>query len=88
MFGGLTFRVGGHMCCGVLSDRLVLRLGEEGAREALSEPFTHPMDFTGRPAKGFVYLDAEAVRTRRVLQKWLSLAVRFTMTLPPRDVYP
>jgi hypothetical protein len=53
MLGGLTFMVGGPMCCGVLDGRLVLRLGEEGAREALSEPFTHPMDFTGRPTKGF-----------------------------------
>jgi len=84
MFGGLTFMVGGHMCCGVLGERLVLRLGDEGASEALSEPFTHPMDFTGRPAKGFVYVDAEGARTRRAMQKWLSRAVRSTTTLPPR----
>lgn len=84
MFGGLTFMVGGHMCCGVLGDRLVLRLGDDGTSEALSEPFTHQMDFTGRPAKGFVYVDAEGVRTRHALQKWISRAVRFTTTLPLR----
>jgi hypothetical protein len=31
MFGGLTFLVGGHMCCAE-SDELILRLGAEGAR--------------------------------------------------------
>ena len=84
MFGGLTFMVGGHMCRRALGKRLVFRLGEEGASGALSEPFTYPMDFTGRPAKGFVYVDGEGVRTRRALQKWISRAVRFTTTLPPR----
>jgi hypothetical protein len=44
MFGGLAFLLEGNMCCGVLGDRLVLRLGAE----ALREPHTRPLDFTGR----------------------------------------
>ena len=84
MFGGLTFMVGGHMCCGVLDERLVLRLGPEGTDDALSEPFTRPMDFTGRPAIGFVYVEQEGVRTGRALRTWVGRAVAFTTTLPPR----
>ena len=52
MFGGIAFMIKGHMCCGVLNDELVLRLGQVGAREALTEPHVRPMDFTGRPMKG------------------------------------
>ena len=29
MFGGLTFMVRGHMCCGVHGEELILRLGPE-----------------------------------------------------------
>jgi TfoX/Sxy family transcriptional regulator of competence genes len=56
MFGGAAFMLHGHMCCGVIKDDLVLRLGVEGADEALSQPFTRPMDFTGRSMTGYVYV--------------------------------
>jgi TfoX/Sxy family transcriptional regulator of competence genes len=54
MFGGLTFMVGGHMCCGVHGDELIVRLppGDEDA--ALARPHARPMDFTSRPMRGFV----------------------------------
>ncbi len=48
MFGGLVFMVGGHMCCGVIGDRLVVRVGPERTKDALDKPQTGPMDFTGR----------------------------------------
>ena len=46
MFGGLAFMLRGNMCCGVVGDMLMLRLGNEGAAAALEEPHTKPMDFT------------------------------------------
>lgn len=49
MFGGIAFMVNGHMCCGVLNDDVVLRLGPERAAEALKSKHVRPMDFTGRP---------------------------------------
>lgn len=52
MFGGLTFMVGGHMCCGVTGDDLMVRLEPAAAEAALAEPGVRPMDFTGRPLKG------------------------------------
>jgi TfoX/Sxy family transcriptional regulator of competence genes len=57
MFGGLAFLLNGNMCCGVVSDQLMLRLGESGAAEALTEPHTRLMDFTGKPMKSMVYVD-------------------------------
>jgi TfoX N-terminal domain len=47
MFGGLTFMVAGHMCCGINKDGLIVRLDPTDA--ALSRPHARPMDLTGRP---------------------------------------
>jgi len=82
MFGGVAFLLHGNMCCGVVKDLLVLRLGSTGAELALTKPHTREMDFTGKPMKGMVYVEPEGVRTERKLQAWLELAVRFTQTLP------
>jgi TfoX/Sxy family transcriptional regulator of competence genes len=68
MFGGIAFMVRGYMCCGVLNDDLVLRLGEDGAKKALAQPHVRPMDFTGRPMKGYVYVDKKGVGTESKLR--------------------
>jgi hypothetical protein len=57
MFGGLAFMIGGHMACGVTGERLMLRVGEEGAARALAEPHVRPMDFTGKPMRGMVFVE-------------------------------
>ena len=50
MFGGLSFMVAGKMCCGVLKDQLVVRVGSEAYDESLAQPYTRPFDLTGRPS--------------------------------------
>jgi TfoX/Sxy family transcriptional regulator of competence genes len=84
MFGGLAFLVNGHMCCGVLNDTLVLRLGEDGARAALQRPHTAPMDFTGKPMKSMVYVRAEGHRTAVQLRRWVEQAVTYARSLPKK----
>jgi TfoX/Sxy family transcriptional regulator of competence genes len=83
MFGGITFMLHGNMCCGVINDNLVLRLGADGADEALSQPFTLPMDFTGRLMNGYVYV-TPAGTTAAALSGWLRRAVAFAESLPPK----
>jgi len=57
MFGGLAFMLNGHMCCGVIEDQVVLRLGNEGVEAALEDPILEEwigeaVAFTGAlPAK-------------------------------------
>jgi TfoX/Sxy family transcriptional regulator of competence genes len=84
MFGGLAFMVGGHMCCGIIGEELMLRLGPDRAETALQEPHVRPMDFTGRPMKGYVYVAAGGIRTEGNLRRWLTLAREFNAALPPR----
>lgn len=57
MFGGLAFMLGGHMFCGVVKDSLMVRLGPGAADRALDQLHVRPMDFTGRPMKGMVFVD-------------------------------
>ena len=84
MFGGLTFLVNGNMACGALKQDLVVRLGPEGTERALARKGTRPMDFTGRPMKGIVYVEPGALRTEAALKKWVEEGVAYARTLPAK----
>ena len=83
MFGGLAFMLDGHMCCGIVGKDLMLRLGTDGAAGALEQPHVRPMDFTGRPMAGMVYVAPEGLGTD-ALEDWLTEAAAFVRTLPPK----
>jgi TfoX/Sxy family transcriptional regulator of competence genes len=83
MFGGLTFLVGGNMCCGVNGDELIVRLDPEREDEALARPHARPMDFTGRPMRGFVTVRPEGLDGDR-LKEWVEDAVARAASLPPK----
>jgi hypothetical protein len=84
MFGGVAFMVKGHMCCGVLNDDLVLRLGPERAVQALKDPNVRPMDFTGRPMKGFVFVAGAGIEKEPALRRRIQSALGFVDSLPPK----
>ena len=84
MFGGITFMVKGHMCCGVVNDDLVLRLDPEKAAVLLKSKHVRPMDFTGRPMKGFVFVGSTGIRTEATLRRRIQSALDFVETLPPK----
>lgn len=77
MMGGLCFMVNGKMCVGVEKDRLMVRLDPERQDEALRVDGCEPMDFTGRPMRGFVFVAPEGCRTSKRLHHWLELAMEF-----------
>jgi TfoX/Sxy family transcriptional regulator of competence genes len=85
MFGGLTFMVRGYMCCGVQGDELILRLGPDGAREALASPHARPMDFAGRPLAGFITVSRNGL-SGRALARWVERAVAWAESLPPKNI--
>lgn len=84
MFGGLCFTSRGHMLCGVLDKDLVLRVGPGGYAAALERPHARPMDFTGRPLKGFVYVAPAGYAKASELRRWLGLAAEFVGSLPEK----
>jgi len=82
MFGGISFMLEGNMCCGVIEDNLVVRVGPGNYEAALQEPHTRPMDFTGRPLKGFVYVERAGYEAHGALLGWIERGVAFVRTLP------
>ena len=70
MFGGLCFMLRGNMCCGVMQERLMLRVGPTQHAVALTQPHAHPMDFTGRPMKGMIYVTTEGIASDEALAQW------------------
>jgi TfoX/Sxy family transcriptional regulator of competence genes len=83
MFGGLTFMVVGHMCCGVNGDELIVRLDPDREADALANPHARPMDFTGRPMGGFVTVQPEGLKDAQ-LNQWVREAVARAESLPPK----
>jgi TfoX N-terminal domain len=84
MFGGLAFMLRGNMCCGVLGEDLLLRLGPERGPTAIEEDGLRVMDFTGRPMKAFVRAEPSAVATDADLRRWVREAVAFAGSLPEK----
>lgn len=84
MFGGLCFLVGGHMCCGVLEDRLMARVGPEQYEALLGEEHAAEMDFTGKPLRGMLYVSAEGISSNADLGKWIERCLAFATSLPPK----
>jgi len=77
MFGGLCFMVNHKMCVGVEQERIMVRLDHELYDSVLEKPGCHPMDFTGKPMRGYVFVDALALTTQKKLDYWVQLALEF-----------
>jgi TfoX/Sxy family transcriptional regulator of competence genes len=77
MFGGLCFMVNDKMCVGVQQNSIMLRIDPEKYDNALEKEGCTQMEFTGRPMKGFVYVDETALKTKKKLEYWMNLALEY-----------
>ena len=68
MFGGIAFLLDGKMFCGIVKDDLMVRVGPERYEAALAEAHVRPMDFTGRPMKGSVFVGPKGVDSEAELE--------------------
>ena len=84
MFGGLVFMAGGNMACGVHGDELMVRVGRAAYADSLELPHARPMDFTGRPMRGFVIVAADGIATAADLREWAGRGVAYAASLPEK----
>ena len=77
MMGGLTFMVDNKMCCGIVKDSLMARIGLEVYQDALTKEGCNEMDFTGRPMKGYVFIKPEGIDMDTDLEYWIQLCIDF-----------
>jgi TfoX/Sxy family transcriptional regulator of competence genes len=84
MFGGIAFMLAGNMAVGVIGEDLMVRLDPGDAEKALQEPHVRPMDFTGKPPKNMVYVDAEGTASDEGLAAWVEAGADYASSLPPK----
>jgi hypothetical protein len=75
MVGGLSFMVGGSMCCGVTGDALMVRVGADARDRTLGEAHVLPMKFAGRPLAGFVCIEPAGFSTDAALRAWVKRGI-------------
>jgi len=84
MFGGVCFTINGNMTCGVAKDDLMVRFGPDNYDSALKLPYARPMDFTGRPMKGYVFVASPGIANESSLKDWVGAGVAYARTLPAK----
>jgi TfoX/Sxy family transcriptional regulator of competence genes len=84
MFGGIAFLLDGNMFVGIARNELMVRVGPDAWQDALAQPHTREMDFTGRSMKGYVFVDPEGIAEDDELRAWIDRALEFVGTLPPK----
>lgn len=80
MFGGLAFLVDGAMAFGIIGDELMVRVGPDRYVESLARSHARPMDFTGRPMRGFVQIEPSGFEEDSELSGWLALGIEYAST--------
>ena len=84
MFGGVCFLLNGNVLVGVWKDSLIVRVGPDAYEAALTEPHVKEFDITGRPMKGYVFVEPDGYASDEALLEWVSGSHRFAAGLPPK----
>jgi TfoX/Sxy family transcriptional regulator of competence genes len=77
MMGGLAFMVNNKMCVGVIKNDMMARIDPDIFGEAVEKHGCRPMDFTGKPMQGWVFISPEGIDNRKDLEYWIALALDF-----------
>lgn len=77
MMGGLTFMVDGKMCVGIVKNDLMARIGADSYDDALKRVGCKEMKFTGRPMKGYVFVEPQGVDMDEDLEYWVQLCLDY-----------
>lgn len=84
MFGGVGYLLNGNMACGVIGDGLIIRVPPDEHANLLKRAHVKPFDFSGKPMKGWLVVEAQGCKTAAQLSKWVKEGVEFALTLPPK----
>jgi hypothetical protein len=83
MMGGLCFKVDNKMLCGIHVDKklneslLMARIGETAYETEVAKEVCLPMDFTGRPMRGYIFVKSEGFDFEDDLSYWIRLCLAF-----------
>ena len=85
MFGGLAFLIGGNMSVSASGKGGLLLRVEPARSDALCKSeHAEPAVMRGRAMNGWLRIDAEGVRTKRQLERWVKYGVAYARSLPAK----
>jgi TfoX/Sxy family transcriptional regulator of competence genes len=85
MFGGLAFLVGGNMAVSASGQGgLLLRCDPEQTDALVEKPHAARFEMRGRAMDGWLRIDADGVRAKRELERWVDVGVKYARSLPPK----
>ncbi len=77
MFGGTCYLLNGKMCVGVVKDEMMCRIDPDVYEEALHKDGCREMVFTGKPMKGYVFVNEDGIKTQQDFDYWIKLCLDF-----------
>lgn len=85
MFGGIGFMLNGNMAIGTTAKGdLLVRIAPKEQADALARPGAFQMHMGPRPMTGFIAVDTIGISDDAALAGWISYAIAFAETLPPK----
>jgi hypothetical protein len=88
MFGGVAFMLRGHMFLGTAKGSLMARVGPQNYERALAMEGVREMDFTGKPLRGYVFVEPQSLKSAADLNRWVEICADFVATLPAKTKKP
>ncbi len=85
MFGGLAFLVGGNMAVAASGQGgLLVRVDPAESDALVATTNARLMEMRGRRMQGWLRVDAEDLRTKGQLAKWVALGTTYARSLPAK----
>jgi TfoX/Sxy family transcriptional regulator of competence genes len=85
MFGGLAFLIAGNMAVAASGQGgLLVRVDPTKSDKVVATTTARPMEMRGRAMQGWLRVDADDVRTKRQLAKWVQVGTTFARSLPAK----
>jgi len=86
MFGGLAFLVAGHLAVAASGRAgLMVRIDPEATEDLVTGPHARPLEMRGRAMAGWLHVDAEGLKSRSQLERWVTHGVAYARSLPARS---
>lgn len=86
MFGGIAFMINGKMACGITKNDLMIRILESKYDDALKNKNAREMDFTGRPLKGFLFINEKVFKNKKTLKVWIECGIEYAENLKMKSI--
>ncbi|GAC1374089.1 MAG: TfoX/Sxy family protein [Acidimicrobiales bacterium] len=86
MFGGLAFLVGGNMAVAASGNGgLMVRVAPDAGEKLVLTTPAETMVMKGRSVSGWLRVDAEALKPKKQLEKWVRIGMAYANSLPAKE---